>query len=948
MSSLNQFILDFTPKVATPRADSEKRRTVTLDAIFSDRTHADRVRPPQMLQLSVTSERALTRGGILSTGGAFDAWKAGKLEAKEFGSKLKDELTEQFEILRDYIDEKAGRVRWVKFAHDPRVGVRNLCFTGPEISRLHPEDAAKDISCLHFNKAQKTLKREGWDTIGKLFAALELGIRDVKTFGKSAQREVAERAHALSFAIDSQGNVDWLAFAEQLNLEVLPSKSRWRGGNDKLVQLFPELVRQTIQLSGKDMELDAFEARLLLPRDSRPTLAEIGDRFEVTRERIRQLEVLTVDRVQRALFEENYDQSTFRFRPELQALFRRAKRHFGEFGEAIWKAEGWISELAELWECDESFLADHTTLFTEVLGFDEYLPRNGNAGLIIFPNSLSKEERQLRLKQIAAVEKCLHDWPLPTAPEDLLAAANQRLGAKKEIDEAELENLLTLSGDIISDEEGNLQIQFSELKLSEQALRVVVENGEPLRHSEIEKLIEEKGGKSVSRIGGHLARQEHLVPIGRSGNWAWNQWDLETGTIVEVTEEILRQAGEALSEKMLREMVQKKRPLSFAAIPTLLEQKPEIFVELGPHLWGLVEWGDEASPALGHWTYEALTAFIEDIFNEERSTTLSFSLLREKLQESSNYSNQKASGMLRSHPRLAFTGPPRDRKARFLSLSEAEEKAREETKKERKPIRRGKNWKAIHSWLNRRFDDLDGEASPLNDIVKGVESELSIARHITYGVISQSEEFETFSLDNSPIKLCRRPHDAEEVALEELAPGTEADKAKEEPKTEPKPEAQESPAKPVAVSATFPGANRIQKEIEKLRYDKWKNELVRGKGFMSPDTVDIALICAGRVFDDALKVLVEIAKKKGAVPVDSYRDDRDLKSRIDWAVRCRLFEDSDQLHLLRKERNQHAHNIAGPERARIWESAPLLFSEYVTCIYRIENHLAKFLGAQPA
>jgi len=777
MSSLNQFILDFAPKVAPAKPESEDRPPVTLDSIFSDRTHADRVRPPQMLQLSSTSENALARGGILSTGGAYDALKSGKLDAKEFGTKLKNELKEQFEILAEYVDEESGRVRWVKFAHDQRVGVRNLCFTGPEISRLHPEDASKDISCLHFNRAQNTLKREGWDTIGKLFAALEVGMRDVKTFGKSAQREVAERAHAISFSIDSQGNVDWLAFAEKLNLDVLPAKSQWRGGNDKLIQLFPELVRRTIELSGKDMELEAFEARLLQPRDTRPILAEVGERYGVTRERIRQLEVLTVDRVQRALFEENYDQSLFRFRPELQTIFRRARRHFADFGDRIWKDEDWVSELAELWECSEEFLTDHMTLFTEILGFDEFVPQQGSAGVIVFPDSLNKDERQLKLKQIVALECCLHSWPLPTPREEATDAANKVLGPGKEIDEAELDNLLTLSGEIISDEEGRLEIRFQELKLGSQALRVIIDHGEPLHLTEIEKHISERSGKSVNRIGAHLGRQEHLEPIGRTGKWTWKKWNIETGTIAEVAEEVLHKAGEALSEKKLRELVEKKRPLSFAAIPLLLEQKPEVFVELGPKLWGLKEWGDEASPALGHWTYEALTAFVEDIFNEEGSTTVAFSILRQRLQEASNYSTPKAAGILRSHPRLELTGPAHNRTARFLSVSEAEKKAKEEAKKERKPIWRGKNWKSIHAWLHQRFDDLDGETTPLNEIVKGVETELSIARHITYGVISQSDEFETFNLEDSPIKLCRRPQDSETVVLEEISDATERESA---------------------------------------------------------------------------------------------------------------------------------------------------------------------------
>ena len=911
-----------------------------------------------MLQLSKPNLNALEKAGILSTGGAYDAWRKGQLDDPSFGSLVAGELTETFRILGEFVDQESARLDWVEFAHDQRVGISWLCFSSPSFGRLHPADAQKGIASLHFFKAQNPLRDQGWNTIGKLIGAVEGGVSDVRNLGRKAFEEIASAVLALSRSIDSEGNVDWLSFAEIRGLTVVPSKDQWVHGNEDLVMLLPEMARETVVISGKGKELAVFDERLMKSREERRTLEEVGQEFQVTRERIRQLEELSINRIRNAIFNGDYDQTMFRFRPEVETLVRRASRFLSEFGERIWKTAEWIQELATIWEVPEQFISRNLTLITEVLGFGEYSGRgSGDAGLI-FPASVTKETRQAQLTRIAVIEDILADKPLPVRPLDLLPECAQRLGDNAILPD-DLEQLLDLSGRIVADEEGLISIRFDLLSLGQQALRIVVERGEPLHYNEIARLIDERNPESKasargSRITSHFVRQPQLSPIGKSGQWTWVGWDIETGTVSEVAQRVLEEAGEAITSALLHEEVAAKRPIAATSLRFILQSNPSVFAELGPTLWGLKKWGDTALATSGHWTHETLSAFLEDFFTEEGTDEVVFSKIRKQFEQGSGYTTPQASGILRAYPRLSIETRGHTRYARLLTEAEAAEHI--SRKRRERSVQHGANWNAIQRWLVQRFDDLDEEACPLVDLVKGVETDLGIARHITYGVISNSDQFETFQIEGIPTKLCRRISIVAAPVTESVSVTVTPEPVKHVPvpiskEAAPAEPPKEEASKPelIAVQKTaFPGEPRIRQSIGSLKYHVWRDELTRGLDFMTPSNVDIALICAGRAFDEALRVLLEIAEKKNKIPVDRDRDHQGLKSRIDWAVRYRLFDDSDELHLLRKERNQHAHNITSKDRTQIWTSGPFLFGKYVDYITVVERHLSRFLGATVA
>jgi hypothetical protein len=876
------------------------------------------MRPLEYLQLSKPALNGLTRGGILSVGGAYDEWKRGALDDyNRFGNAPARDLPIRFAKLADYLDPLSRRIHWVRFAHDTAIGVEHLFFDGPEFDRLHQEDAARDTATLHFDKAGKKLRSTGINTVGELLQLLSVGISDLPGFGEKSFQEVARAALALSCSIDSRGNVDWLNYARLIAVTILPSPVDWHGNQTELLATFPELALKTVALTGSSRDEGIFRERILKPRFDRPVLEELGTRHGVTRERIRQVEERSVNALRDALFLARYEQAAFRFQPELELLFRRAHKHFEEFGSRIWPRQAWIEELAAVWECPASLVAEHLTLFTSVFEFDEIALRSSSGATLVYPASLPAAERDAKLDWVETIEEVLLGCLEPISPSDLLDKVRKR----HPIPYDELESLLALSPHILEDDEGLVSYRFEDLSIGQQALRTLVVAGEPLHYDTLRERIVQRHPESGAaglgnRLTAHFSRQAGMLPIGKSGLWTYEGWDhVDRRPIAEIAQIILEDAGEALPSNLLAHEIVQRRPFEIACIDLLLSGHPEIFVSMGPHLWGLTKWGEDV-PA-SYWTHEQVTQFLNDYFASAGSAKIVFGDLRKAFQKVSDAGIRQSAGLLRSHPRLAVRLENNVRYATLLSAEEA--MAAQRSKRAARQPRHGRNRTRINEWLHARFDATDDEPLPLAELVRGVEADLLLPRHIGYSVISASADFETFSVDGSSTKLCRR--------LTATKP------------MEPCPASLTGPPLPAPTPE-----DRLLQIVQRIQFSEWRDELKRAIGFLTEENADIALMMAGKVFDVAMLRLQEVAAETNQVPINFYVDCQGLKARIDWAVRFRLFEDRDTLHLLRKERNFRVHNLTGPEKNELWKSAPLLLRKYLEQLLHIEQLVRDFLA----
>lgn len=105
---------------------------------------------------------------------------------------------------------------------------------------------------------------------------------------------------------------------------------------------------------------------------------------------------------------------------------------------------------------------------------------------------------------------------------------------------------------------------------------VLKNNGKPMHYQDIGKMINETGfdGKSVNTATVHneLILDEKYVLVGR-GLYALKEWGFSKGTVADIIADILTEAGQALTKKEITEKVMKQRMVKKTTIDLALMNK---------------------------------------------------------------------------------------------------------------------------------------------------------------------------------------------------------------------------------------------------------------------------------------------------------------------------------------------------------------------------------------
>lgn len=184
---------------------------------------------------------------------------------------------------------------------------------------------------------------------------------------------------------------------------------------------------------------------------------------------------------------------------------------------------------------------------------------------------------------------------------------------------------------------------------------------------------------------------------------------------------------------------------------------------------------------------------------------------------------------------------------------------------------------------------------PLIAIVKEIETQTGAGRPDIYGAIRLSKELETVAVEGTAMKIC---------FLRGAAP------------------------------AEFP-------QIRRILNSHWRSECRRGVAMLTVDEVDLGLFVLGRLFDQAMKLLLETARDSGAPVLEGHL--KTLKGRIDWALGEGMFADKSTLQLLKNERNERGHEPpTREEREASLKFAPFLAGLYIDYLILIESRIQPY------
>ena len=318
-----------------------------------------------------------------------------------------------------------------------------------------------------------------------------------------------------------------------------------------------------------DKEKEVIVKRFSLDGLGRETLEKIGQRFSVTRERIRQIENAALNKLRRTV-----DNT---------------------------RLKGIIKISHELLEKNGGLMLE-SSLINEVLKQTNNPKEHGN----IIRLALSIAEDIIKVKKSNAFKAAwrmegIRDRSIKetcdtilkhlegrtdVVTSDEIARAIQKNLAKRET-AAFVKSCLTVHKMFKAVEGGKWGLMtwrhINPKSIRDKAYLVLKKLGQPLHFVEIANKITEFGFDkkmvTVQAVHNELIRGEQFVLVGR-GLYALKEWGYEDGTVSEVIERILKKAAHPLSKAEIVERVLKERTVKIGTIALNL-QKNDHFVRVG-------------------------------------------------------------------------------------------------------------------------------------------------------------------------------------------------------------------------------------------------------------------------------------------------------------------------------------------------------------------------------
>ncbi|OGY44118.1 MAG: hypothetical protein A3J62_00495 [Candidatus Buchananbacteria bacterium RIFCSPHIGHO2_02_FULL_38_8] len=331
-------------------------------------------------------------------------------------------------------------------------------------------------------------------------------------------------------------------------------------------------------------ERDVLSRRFGLSGQEKETLEQIGKHYQITRERIRQIEVSTIKKL----------------------------KELKEFTEQIEVAEHNVNRLLE----NYGGVMEENHLINELLTYADMNPTNRQASLFILSNLLNDK------LHLVKSDKDVHTgWKLPTFPLDTLKQTlneltdiinnENRLLKTEELlnifksresfenHRQQLTNLFGVDLDnkidkflnsyLIISKKLNQNIlgewglshwnTVSPKRMGDKVYLVLRKTGKPLHFTEISDLINQTGfDKKVAypaTIHNELILDDRYILIGR-GIYALKEWGYKSGTVIDIMVDILSKSDKPLTKEEVIEKVLEQRVVRKSTILLALTNKEKV------------------------------------------------------------------------------------------------------------------------------------------------------------------------------------------------------------------------------------------------------------------------------------------------------------------------------------------------------------------------------------
>jgi len=305
----------------------------------------------------------------------------------------------------------------------------------------------------------------------------------------------------------------------------------------------------TADLSARSQEI--IRKRFGIGQKEPETLEKIGQEYQVTRERVRQIIVDNLKKIAKKKNDENFKKA------EEEILFTIEGNH------GIIEERKLLSDLG-----GNNFAEANAILFFG--GLSDKIKIIEEKGTIKRSWAISKdiidkikEVESLALDAFAKEKKLLH-------PEEIVKVLTGKVAG---ISDNQARNFLSVLEKIAANNFGKLGLivwpEISPKGTRERIYIVLKEKNKPLHFSEIAKFIDEynlsKRKSHPQTVHNELIKDERFVLIGR-GIYALKEWGYESGTVKDILERILKENKEPLAKEEILSRILKSRKVKKSTV----------------------------------------------------------------------------------------------------------------------------------------------------------------------------------------------------------------------------------------------------------------------------------------------------------------------------------------------------------------------------------------------
>lgn len=793
------------------------------------------------------------------------------------------------------------------FAPEP-VATESPVATLPPADTVPNSVAEISLEQLHLRKATlRALSRAGVEDVGGLIAIANADFRDVPKPYRRAAREAEDALSALMVSLGEEADVDWVTFCELRGITLLPeSETRDVTHSEIIGGQLPRVIQDVLTHALSEREWKIIERRFGLNGSDELTLEALGAAFNLTRERVRQLEAKSLQVLRETFITAEYGGRHFRVRPVIAHAVLSVYAFIVRGAARPVLETELLTRLHMTFEIDAEKVKPTLALIGALAGVERVNLRG--ARLTTVWGNLTAAERARLEKIIKTLDDLLaRETVLPLPVFDVLVRANQRLKRQDRLTLEELQHFIELCSSVERTEEGLVRGRFEFLEgRGNQVERLLSEEGQAMSLSELTRKINVRlvplGMREVqvANLSNQLSADTsgRFAPIGKSGQWGLREWPhIETGSILRLMEQFLVSRNQPATPEEIYAYIKERRPVSENSINMYLAANRNLFVKVDRTRYGLATWAETRDAQI--WNPRQVAEFVAGVFRECKAKRLEYHVVRDALMGAASVTARQAQGLLMHNPVIKTQAGEKwnERFAVFQPDYEVRLNSDERIPARKQPTLREKMSERARGMLAAA----PGRKLPLTELVAKLSREFDSHKHTVYQYISNFDFVETSGLSGERYKVCRLKDSSETI---------------------------------------FP-------RVRGIATIELRQKVERTLPFLTDDHVDIGLFLLSKEFEAALKNYLKTAQAKGALRIAPSKavDELRLNDMVILAKDNGIITDLSVLNYLRQERNNRAHGTMPTlvERQLLMrnvENLAGLYIDYINVLDDAYNDLA--------